>query len=141
MMIEFNLETSTMDGVNGNLEFPQDDKVIRKLAMLIEGECGETSVTEAARKYDFSKQRYYQLLQNCREGGVGALLEKKRGPKRNYRRTEETVRRIIRHKFLDPEASAEVIAQKLQQQGVGIGIRSVQRVITEYGLQKKSSTD
>jgi len=106
--------------------------------MLIEGECGETSVTETAQKYDFSKQRYYQLLQDCREGGVSALLEKKRGPKRNYRRTEETVRRIIRHKFLDPEVSAEVIAQKLQQQGVGISIRSVQRVVTEYGLQKKT---
>ena len=51
------------------------------------------------------------------------------------------MRRIIRYKFLDPELSAEVIAQKLQQQAVPISIRSVQRVITEYGLQKGGSTD
>ena len=140
MIVGFDLETSTLVGVNGDLEFPQDDKLIRKLAMLIEGECGEKSVCETVRKYGFSRQRYYQLRQDCKESGVGGLLDQKRGPKSNYRRTEETVRRIIRHKFLDSEVSAEVIAQKLQQQGVEISIRSVERVITEYGLQKKGST-
>ena len=141
MIVEFNPETSTLVGVNGNLEFPPDDKLIRRLAMLIEGECGNRAVTETAQKYGLSRQRYYQLRHDCRQGGVAALQEKKRGPKTNYRRTEETVRRIIRYKFLDPELSAEVIAQKLQQQAVPISIRSVQRVITEYGLQKGGSTD
>ncbi len=139
MIVEFNLETSTLVGVNGNLEFPQDDKLIRKLAMLIEGECGHKGVTETVCKYGYSRQRYYQLKKDCKEAGVSAMKEQKRGPKSNSCRTEETVRRIIRHKFLDPEVSAEVIAQKLQQQGVEISIRSVQRVITEYGLQKKES--
>jgi hypothetical protein len=141
MIVEFDPECSTLVGVNGNLEFPPGDKVIRKLAMLIEGECGEKTVTETVQKFGFSRQRYYQLRQDCRLGGVAALQEQNRGPKTNYRRTEETVRRIIRYKFLDAELSAEVIAQKLQQQGVQISIRSVQRVITEYGLQKGGSTD
>ena len=44
---------------------------------------------------------------------------------------------MIRHRFLDPEAPAEVIAQKLCQSGWEISIRSVQRVIEEFGLQKK----
>jgi hypothetical protein len=48
------------------------------------------------------------------------------------------VRQVIRHRFLDPEASAEVIAQKLCQSGWEISIRSVQRVIEEFGLQKKT---
>jgi hypothetical protein len=60
------------------------------------------------------------------------------GQKTNYRRTEEMVRQIIRHRFLDPDASAEVIAQKLQQARHLISIRSVERVISDFGLQKKT---
>ena len=45
---------------------------------------------------------------------------------------------MIRHRFLDPDASAEVVAQKLCQSGWEISIRSVQRVIEEFGLQKKT---
>ena len=48
---------------------------------------------------------------------------------------------MIRHRFLDPDASAEVIAQKLCQSGWEISIRSVQRVIEEFGLQKKTLSD
>jgi hypothetical protein len=54
------------------------------------------------------------------------------------------VRQVIRHRFLDPDATPEVIAQKLCQSGWEISIRSVQRVIEAYGLQKKTlsvSTD
>ena len=87
-----------------------------------------------------SRQRYYQLRQQCAQTGAASLADCKRGPKSNYRRTEETVRRIIRHRFLDPDASPAVIAQKLRQEQVQISARSVERVITEYGLQKKGST-
>jgi hypothetical protein len=45
---------------------------------------------------------------------------------------------VIRHRFLDPDASAEVVAQKLCQSGWEISIRSVQRVIEEFGPQKKT---
>ena len=33
------------------------------------------------------------------------------GPKTLYRRTGELIRKVIRYRFLDPEASAEVIAE------------------------------
>ena len=63
----------------------------------------------------------------------------KPGPKRNYVRTDdEVVRQVIRHRFLDPDATVEVIAQKLGQAGFPVSIRSVVRVIEEYGLQKKT---
>jgi hypothetical protein len=66
------------------------------------------------------------------------LLSQRTGPKSNYRRTEEVVGQVIRHRFLDPEASPEVIAQKLHQTGHGLSIRSIQRTIADYGLQKKT---
>ena len=54
------------------------------------------------------------------------------------KRTEEVVRQIIRHRFLDPDASARVIAQKLRQCDWEISTRSVQRVISQFGLQKRT---
>jgi transposase len=106
--------------------------------MLIEGECEGLGPSEAARKYGFSKQRYHQLRDAFEQGGAHALANRPRGPKRNYRRTDEVVRQVIRHRFLDPQASADVIAQKLRQTGLPISTRSVERVIADYGLQKKT---
>jgi transposase len=119
---------------------PEDDEITSKLAMLFEGQCEGFGPTAAARKFGYSKQRYFQLLEQFEAEGALALLSKVRGPKTNYRRTEELVRQIIRHRFLDPEASAEVIAQKLQQAHHLISIRSVERVISDFGLQKKNFT-
>jgi len=48
------------------------------------------------------------------------------------------VRQVIRHRFLDPQISPEVIVQKLVQCGFAISTRTVERVISEYGLQKNS---
>ncbi len=131
-------KTLQLQGTDGTLAVPEDDEITLKLAMLYEGECEGLGPTAAARKFGYTKQRYYQLLRAFSEKGAIALLSSKRGPKTNYRRTDEVVRQVIRHRFLDPEASAEVIAQKLQQGGWEIGIRSVERVIEIYGLQKKT---
>ena len=114
-----------------------EDEVARKLLMLAEGECWGLGPLQAAQKYGYSKQRYFQLRGVYEQGGSAALESEKRGPKRNYRRTDEVVRQVIRYRFLDPESSPEVIAQKLVQSGWTISIRSVTRVLADYGLQKK----
>jgi len=138
-MTQFDLEHRALVGPGGLLDVPQDDEITRKLAMLIEGECEGLGAIKAARKFGYSKQRYFQLRAAFLERGATALASQKRGPKTNYRRTAEVVRQVIRHRFLDPEASAEVIAQKLCQSGWPISIRSVERVIEDYGIQKKTS--
>ena len=125
-------------GPSGSILLPDEDEITRKLAMLFEGQCEGLGPTRAAQKFGYSKQRYFQLLEQLQLGGTLALQSKTRGPKTNYRRTEEMVRQIIRHRFLDPEASAEVIAQKLRQADHLISIRSVERVISDFGLQKKT---
>ncbi|MFH1573225.1 MAG: helix-turn-helix domain-containing protein [Acidobacteriota bacterium] len=130
--------TFQLQGPQGTLEVLEDDEITFKLAMLFEGECEGLGPTAAAHKFGYTKQRYYQLLQAYAEKGAIGLLSSKRGPKTNYRRTDEVVRQVIRHRFLDADASAEVIAQKLKQGGWEISIRSVQRIIEIYGLQKKT---
>lgn len=136
--MEFDLERLRLVGEHGMLPVAEPDEVTRKLAMLIEGECEGLGRSEAAQKHGYTRQRYAQLLDAYRQQGSAALCCKPRGPKRNYRRTDELVRQVIRHRFLDPNASAEVIAQKLRQTGFAISTRSVERVIADYGLQKKT---
>ncbi len=112
------------------------DSLSMKLSMLIEGHC-TIGVQEAIKKYGYTEQRYYQLLVKYQEGGAQALIGNKPGSDKQPVRTKEIVNQIIRLRFLDPFSSAGVIAQKLNQIGHKVSKRSVERTITEYGLQKK----
>jgi hypothetical protein len=136
--VQFDPQQSSLVGQAGSLAVAENDEVTRKLAMLIEGECEGLGAVKAAKKYGYTRQRYFQIRCAFLEQGATALVNKPRGPKRNYRRTNEVVRQVIRHRFLDPDASADVISQKLRQSGWAISTRSVERVIGEYGLEKKT---
>lgn len=139
-MAQFNPRNHMLVGPGGELHVPEDDEISRKLLMLIEGECGEEGPLQAAQRFGYSKQRYFQLRAAYQQAGAMALKSQKRGPKTTYRRTAEVVRQVIRHSFLDSDASPQVIAQKLRQSGWTISTRSVQRVLSEYGLQKKTTS-
>jgi transposase len=136
--MRFDQRTRQLKGEHGVLAVGVDDEITVKLAMLIEGECEGLGPLKAAEKYGFSKQRYFQLRGAYEREGAVALQSQPRGPKRPSRRTDELVRQVIRHRFLDPDASPDVIAQKLRQAGFVISTRSVERVIADYGLQKKT---
>jgi transposase len=124
-------------GPAGELIIPPDDTITPRLVMLLEGECEGLGAVAAARKYGLTRQRYYQVLSLFHKQGAQALQPQKRGPKTSYVRTDEVERQVIRHRFLDPDASADIMAQKLRQAGFPISTRSVERVIEKYGLQKK----
>ena len=136
-MVKFDVQQQALVGQAGSLAVAENDEVARQLVMLIEGECEGLGPVKAAAKYNYTRQRYHQIRCAFLEQGAAALLSQARGPKRNYRRTGEVVRQVIRHRFLDPDATTEVIAQKLRQSGWSISTRSVERVIADYGLQKK----
>jgi hypothetical protein len=137
-MISLQLSKMNIKSESGSLPISDTDEITRKLAMLIDGECGSEGIDRVAAKFGFSRQRYFQIRTLFLEKGGQALLSSKRGPKSRYRRTQELVCQVIRHRFLDPEASTEVIAQKLRQCNFGISKRTVDRVINQFGLQKKT---
>jgi hypothetical protein len=130
--------TPHLTGPAGSLPLRPDDEITLKLAMLFEGQCEGMGPTQAATKFGYSKARYFQLRHAFATNGAEGLRRHPTGPKSNYRRTDTAVRQVIRHRFLDPESSPEVIAQKLVQTGHSLSVRSVQRVIADYGLQKKT---
>lgn len=137
-MIQYTPQGWILYGDNGQMIVPIKDDITPKLAMLFEAQCEGRRVIDTVQKFGYSKQRYYQLLQLFLRHGASALQNQKRGPKTNYRRTDQNIRQVIRHRFLDPDASPEVIAQKMSQNNFQISTRSVQRVIQDFGLQKKT---
>ncbi|MHC1773898.1 MAG: hypothetical protein AB9834_19790 [Lentimicrobium sp.] len=114
----------------------QNDSLGMKMAMLFEGHC-TIGVKDAIKKYGYTEQRYYQLLKKYHENGSLALVDKKTGSEKQPVRTKQVINQIIRLRFLDPLADTAVIVQKLNQIGYKVSKRSVERTITEFGLQKK----
>jgi len=114
----------------------EKDSLAMKLSMLIEGHC-TIGVKEALKKYGYTEQRYYQLLAKYQQDVTQGLIDKKTRSDKQPVRTKDVLNQIIRLRFLDPFSSAGVIAQKLNQMGMKVSKRSVERTITEYGLQKK----
>jgi transposase len=125
-------------GPAGELFVPAADEVTPRLLMLFEGQIEGLGPAAASHKYGLSRQRYYQVYKQFQEKGITALFSQKRGPKSNSVRTDEVERQVIRHRFLDPDASVDIIAQKLRQAGFEVSTRSVERTIEKYGLQKKT---
>ena len=91
---------------------------------------------EEYKKYGYTEQRYYQLLKAFSFGwGNVLLLTRKRCENHEDRKDDTTRLSLI--VFLDHKMSAAVIAQKLNQIGISISQRSVERTIQEYGTSKK----
>lgn len=137
-LLQFNPASHQLTGPAGSLPIAPDDALARRFLMILEGQCLQENIVTVVEKYGFCRQRYYQLLEAFKHGGVAALQPKKTGPKSNYRRTEQVVRQVLRYLFLDTDASAEVVVQKLRQTHFPISLRSVRRIIADYGLQKKT---
>lgn len=136
---QFDPITRTITGPSGTLVPPEgDDEILLELAMLIEGEGEGLGPTAAATKHGYTRQRYYQILSAFTKGGCLALLSSKPGPKAPSRCTPPVIHEVVRHRFLDPDASPDVIAQKIRQTGPTISTRSVSRVLADFGLPKKT---
>lgn len=119
-----------------DLMIDPSDPLAMKMAMIFEGHC-TVGVKESCLKYGYTEQRYYQLLKQFNLEGAKALADKKPGSEKPRVRTVEVVNQIVRMRFLDPMSDAGVISQKLGQMGMKVSKRSVERTITDLGLQKK----
>ncbi len=121
-----------------SLEIDPSDTLLWKLSMVFEAaHNSDLTIEQISSKYGYTREYFYQVLNKLQTEGSKTLQDKVTGPKTNYKRTAEIKKQVIRHRFLDPDASCEVIAQKMRQSGFDISQRSVERVVQEFGLQKK----
>src|SRR4029077_16193467 len=80
-MLEWFDSSAKLVGHSGSILLPDDDEITRKLAMLFEGQCEGLGPTQAARKFGYTKQRYFQLLEQFEAQGAPALQSKAGGPR------------------------------------------------------------
>ena len=132
-------EIILLHGKTDQLEIKKNDSLAMKLAMLFEGVTTDVPKKELAKKYGYTREHYYHLKGQFEKFGSEGLIDKKTGPKNSTKRTDVVNNQIIRFRFLDPDASVEVIGQKMRQLGFNISDRSVSRTIQQYGLQKKTA--
>ncbi len=137
MIVKHKKNKVIVSGPKGEICITNDDKIAYRFIMLIEEACESKSALEIAKKYGFSLSRFKQIKKDYKEGGAEKLSLQKTGPKTNYRRTENIEKKVIHLRYLDNEMSPEVIKQRLEQDGYAISVRSINRIIENYGLQKK----
>ena len=68
-MFEYIDDAYFLVGPRGRLPVSEHDEITRRLAMLYEGQCEEALITETARKFGYSRQRYYQLFELFKQAG------------------------------------------------------------------------
>jgi transposase len=124
---------------SGSIPLKENDDLTKKLFMLFEYYNTDITVKDIVKKYKISRAGFYVIKNLFEKRGSAGLIKKKTGPKHNYVRTESIKNLVIRLKYLDPYLSGAVIAQKLNQQGHKISIKSVERIISELKLVKKTS--
>lgn len=104
-----------LDGAITLAVSPQDS-LLWKLSMILEAahpDSEQTTIEAIAGKYGYTREYFYQLLEKLKSQGSQSLADRPTGPKTRYKRTPEVTKQILRHRFLDPEANCEVIAQKM----------------------------
>jgi len=137
MIVEHKGNQVVISGSKGEICIASDDEIAYRFVMLIEEACESEPASDVAKYYGFSISRFKQIKKDYKEGGAEKLSLQKTGPKTNYRRTEYIEKRVIHLRYLDNEMSPEVIKQRLEQEGCTISARSINRIIEDYGLQKK----
>src|SRR5687768_17229351 len=83
--MHFDRKKQELVGSGGSIKIAENDEVAKKFAMLIEGECEGLGPTKAAKKFGYTKQRYFQIRNRYDEQGSKGLRNQSRGPKKNYR--------------------------------------------------------
>ena len=60
-MFAYDPQKSILIGPGGTLPILPSDQASLKMAMLLQGECTEIGPTQAAKIFQYSKSRYYQI--------------------------------------------------------------------------------
>ncbi len=130
-------DRSRLAGPGGYLDLQPEDTATIRLVMLYEGECLGAGAAKAAANFGYTRQGYYKVLQQFSAEGAAAFFRRP-GPQSNYRRTDEVVRTVIAYRFQHPDSTSTEIVRHLLDRGLKVSKRSVERIVTEYGLQRRA---
>jgi transposase len=116
--------------------FDPPDLVQVKYEMLRRVQSEGHTVTQAASAFGFSRPSFYQALSAFEQGGLGALIPQKRGPKAAHKLTAEVLRFVRDQQAAHPELRAPALVPLIALHfGVVVHPRSIERALAHS--QKK----
>lgn len=110
--------------------FDPRDLVLVKYEMLRAVRVDGRSVTEAARRFGFSRPAFYQIRKAWQEHGTPGLLPQRPGPRTAHKLNDEVLAVIDALLADDPKlSSADLAARLLNEPGLAVHPRSVERAL------------
>lgn len=114
--------------------FDARDLLQVKYEMIRRVEIERTPVARAAQAFGFSRPSFYEAQTAFSEGGLPALLPKKRGPRGAHKLGQEVLAFIEELRAGDSTVAASNIVQLLKERfGLTVHRRSVERALVRLG--------
>jgi transposase len=108
--------------------FDPDDLLQVKYEMLRQVQADESSISEAARAFGFSRPSFYQAQSAFQQDGVFGLLPHKRGPQGGHKLTEEVMEFVFQQRSQDASLTPDQLAAAVQKRfQIQVHPRSIQR--------------
>ena len=117
------------------------DKVQVKYEMLRAHAVDGETVTEAARRFDYTRESFYQNLGRIEREGILGLADRKRGRKGPVKLSPEVVEFLRTQREEDPKLSGADLAEKVAERfGVELHRRTVEKALRAIDRVQKKTT-
>jgi transposase len=108
--------------------FDPDDLVQVKYEMLRQVHVDNSSISESARAFGFSRPSFYQAQSAYQHDGVFGLLPHRRGPQGGHKLTGDVMEFVLQQQTQDPSQTPEQLAEAVQNRfQIQVHPRTIQR--------------
>jgi len=114
----------------GNEFFDPRDLIQVKYEMLRRVRQDNMSVSQAAKRFGFSRVSYYQIQQAYDQNGLVGLMPRQRGPGHAHKLTEDILSFVADCRSRVPSLHAPGLAERIKERfGVSVHPRSIERAL------------
>ena len=107
----------------------------RRMEFVVEASRGEWSLRELCEKYEISRPTGYVWLRRYQAGGIAAMQEKSRRPRRNPAKTADAIEeRVVELRQKRPDWGARKLHVLLGREGIELPVITVHRILLRHGL-------
>jgi transposase len=115
--------------------FDPHDLLQVKYEMLRRVHTDDFTVSQAARRFGFSRPAFYQARAAFTRGGLGALIPQKRGPRRAHKLSPKVVAFVERTIAADP--ATDLVAAVQQAFDLSVHRRSIERALARAKKKRR----
>ncbi len=120
--------------------FDPFDKVQVKYEMLRANGVDQESVSEAARRFGYTRESFYQNLERFEREGILGLTDRKRGRKGPVKLTGDVLEFVRQQREADPTLSGERLAEMVEEHfGVQLHRRTVEKAFGGGSVAQKKT--